>query len=57
MKKLYKLLLGLSVIIMVACGEEKNLSVGTTSKNYSSLGLPIYYGKITDSSGNTTSES
>ena len=57
MKKLFKLLLGLSVILMVACGEEKNSNVGTTSKNYSSLGFPIYYGKIIDSSDDITSES
>ena len=43
MKKLYKLLLVFSAVLMVACGEEKNSNVGTTSKNYSSLGLPIYY--------------
>ena len=41
---------------MVACGEEKNSNVGTTSKNYSSLGLPIYYDKIIDSNNDTTSE-
>lgn len=56
MKKLYKLLLVFSAVLMVACGEEKNSNVGTTSKNYSSLGLPIYYDKIIDSNNDTTSE-